>query len=183
MHTPRAFFSVVAAFSCLMLCGAGSVQAADAGAAAPQNRTVPSFQAKTTAGKTVNFPGDYRGKVVLLDFWATWCPPCRAEVPNLVKVHNQYRAQGFEVLGVSLDKAGAASALGRFTQEHRMTWPQIYDGKFWKADLAVKYGIKSIPRAILVDGDTGRVLADARETRGTQLAVSVQKAIAAKKKK
>ncbi len=64
-----------------------------------------------------------------------------------------------------------------------MTWPQIYDGKFWKADLAVKYGIKSIPRAILVDGDTGRVLADARETRGTQLAVSVQKAIAAKKKK
>lgn len=64
-----------------------------------------------------------------------------------------------------------------------MTWPQIYDGKYWKADLAQKYGVKSIPRAILVDGDTGLVLAEGSATRGERLAASIQQAIWARKKR
>jgi thiol-disulfide isomerase/thioredoxin len=140
----------------------------------------PAFEATTTDGKAVKFPDDYKGKVVLLDFWATWCPPCREEVPNVVKVYEKYHGQGLDVLGVSLDRTNAADTLAKYVQDNHMTWPQIYEQG--KSDLATKYGIEFIPYPIIVDGDTGTVLYQADKIRGSALAPAVEKALAAKKK-
>ena len=160
---------------------AGGIQAAKAGPDLTAGQKVPSFQAKTTDGKQVNFPEDYKGKVVLLDFWATWCPPCRAEIPNVVQAYQKYHAQGFDVLGVSLDRGNSGPQLAKFTQDNKMPWPQVYDGKYWQAEVAVKFGINSIPHPILVDGSTGKILADGSDARGESLAPAIEKALPAKK--
>jgi thiol-disulfide isomerase/thioredoxin len=181
--SPRPLFQLLLSASVALLLCTTSRGADEGKSAYSAGQTAPSFQAKTLDGKTVNFPGDYKGKVVLLDFWATWCGPCRAELPNVVAAYDQYHSKGFEVLGVSLDQAQQGPKLVKFSQDNHMSWPQIYDGKYWKAELAVKYGIHSIPRPILVDGDTGVILAEGPAARGHKLASAVEKALAAQAKK
>jgi len=79
-----------------------------------------------TDGSTVDLAA-LRAKVVLLDFWATWCAPCRGEVPNVDVAYNKYHAQGFEVVGISLDQD--RDSLSRFTTDNAMTWPQFFEGQ------------------------------------------------------
>jgi thiol-disulfide isomerase/thioredoxin len=141
-----------------------------------------AFEATSMSGKKITFPGDYKGKVVLLDFWATWCGPCVKEIPHVVEAHKAFGAKGFEVLGVSLDQKDKAEHVTKFTTEKGMAWEQIYDGGFWKAAIAQKYAIDSIPAVFLVDGDTGKILATASDLRGDKLSKSVEAALAAKKK-
>src|ERR1039457_6150567 len=143
----------------------------------------PAFQAKTVEGKPVNFPDDYKGKVVLLDFWATWCGPCRAELPKVVSAYDQYHSKGFEVLGISLDQPRQGPSLIKFTKDNNMPWPQVYDGRYWKAAIAVQYGVHSIPCPILVDGDTGMILADGTNALGHKLTRALDKALATKARK
>jgi peroxiredoxin len=138
------------------------------------------FQAKTTDGKSVDFPSSYAGKIVLLDFWATWCGPCVAELPNLTATYNKYHDQGFEVLGISLDREGDGRKLADFTRSKKMPWPQVFDGKYWSAEVARLYDVHSIPRAYLVDGDTGMILA-ADGLRGPALDGTIRSALARKK--
>ena len=112
-----------------------------------------------------------RGKVVLVDFWATWCPPCRGEVPNVVAAYKKYHDQGFEVVGVSLDQD--KDALLAFTKENGMVWPQYFDGKGWDNEISKGFGIDSIPAMWLVGKDGKVITTNARE----DLAGQVEKAL------
>jgi len=92
---------------------------------------------------------ELRGKVVLVDFWATWCPPCVEEVPGVVEAYEKFKGQGFEIVGISLDQD--KSALEKFTAENKMTWPQFFDGKGWDNELAKRFQIQSVPTMWLLD--------------------------------
>jgi peroxiredoxin len=160
-----------------------SAKADGSRSAVSAGQKAPVFETKTVDGKTVKFPDDYKGKVVLLDFWATWCGPCRKELPNVVATYQQYHAKGFEVLSVSLDQPRQGPALLQFIHDNNMTWPQIYDGHYWKAAVAEKYGVHAIPCPVLVDGDTGLILAEGPDALGHKLTHLLDTTLAAKAKK
>lgn len=90
-----------------------------------------------------------RGKVVLVDFWATWCGPCMKEVPNVVAAYEKYHSKGFEIVGISLDKN--KDTMLNVTKQKSMTWPQYFDGKGWGNEVSTRFGIRSIPSMWLVD--------------------------------
>jgi len=125
-----------------------------------------------TDGSTVDL-ASLRGKVVLLDFWATWCPPCRGEVPNVVAAFNKYHAQGFEVVGVSLDED--RDALNQFTAANGMTWPQFFDGQGWDNSLAQRFSVRSIPQMWLLDRQGRVVTKNGRDDLDGQVAALLQK--------
>ena len=139
-----------------------------------------TFNAVETDGTKVSFPNDYKGKIVLLDFWATWCGPCMGEVPNSVKVYNEFKDKGYAVLGVSLDQANALDKVKSVTADKGMTWPQIYEGKYWDVSLVKQFGVEGIPFVLLVDGDTGKILATEESLRGEALEPTIKKALEAK---
>jgi peroxiredoxin len=114
----------------------------------------PDFSKKDIADNDLSI-SKYKGKVVLVDFWATWCPPCVAEVPEIVAAYNKYHDKGFEVVGISLDVE--KDALEHFIKTRKMPWPQFYDGKRFENELAVKYGIDHAPTVYLLDRD-GKII-------------------------
>jgi thiol-disulfide isomerase/thioredoxin len=113
-----------------------------------------------------------RGKVVLVDFWATWCGPCIRELPNVKEAYRRYHERGFEVIGISLDHAKAREAVLKFVKVAELPWPQYYDGKGWANKWASAFAINSIPAAWLID-QNGRVVD--KNARGEQLESEVKR--------
>jgi peroxiredoxin len=102
-----------------------------------------------------------RGKVVLIDFWATWCPGCMQEAPHVVEAYNALHDQGFEVVGISLDVD--KGQMESIAQQKGMLWPEYFDGKAWNNDVATHFGIHQIPALWLLDKNGRLADTDARE--------------------
>ncbi|MDR1881972.1 MAG: AhpC/TSA family protein [Prevotella sp.] len=125
--------------------------------ATSEGQPFTDLKGKTPDGKDAAL-ADYagKGKYVLVDFWASWCPPCRAEMPKLVEAYKQYKDKGLEIAGVSLDKTNEDWVKG--IGDLGITWPQISDLKYWDSELAAAYGVNSIPHLVLLDKD-GKIIA------------------------
>lgn len=110
-----------------------------------------------------------RGKVVMIDFWASWCGPCRRDNPEVVRMYNRFNEKGFEILGVSLDRD--RNAWLNAIAKDGLVWNQVSDLKYWQSDAAKTYGVKSIPHTVLVNRD-GTIIA--RGLRGAALELKLQ---------
>ena len=124
-----------------------------------------NFTQDDTSGNAVSL-ASFKGKYVLLDFWASWCGPCRAENPNVVKAYNKYRDKGFTILSVSLDQPGKKEAWLGAIHKDGLTWTHVSDLKFWDNAVAKQYGIRAIPQNYLLD-PSGKIIA--KNLRGEEL--------------
>ena len=128
-------------------------------------KQAPEISLPDTEGRTVRL-SSFRGKYVLVDFWASWCGPCRHENPNVVQAFNQFKNKNFTILGVSLDRPGQKENWIKAIKEDNLTWTHISDLKFWQSEVVPVYQVGSIPFNVLVDPN-GKVVAE--NLRGSAL--------------
>jgi peroxiredoxin len=132
-----------------------------------------AFSVKDIEGHSVSLD-DYKGKVLLIDFWATWCIPCMEEVPSILAAYDKYEAQGFEVLGISLDRESQRARFETKIVEHGMRWRHVCDGMHWKAKVAQQYDVSNIPFTILIGRD-GKIAG--LNMHGEELSQAIQQAL------
>ena len=113
-------------------------------------RPIKPFKTQDIDGKPIAL-NDYKGKVVLVDFWATWCGPCLMDMPNLVSVYKKYADKGFDIVGISLDRGAQEAKLRKTLERFGAPWRQIFDGKGWGSTIAQANGVRSIPMTFLLD--------------------------------
>ncbi|ACU62575.1 peroxiredoxin family protein [Chitinophaga pinensis] len=130
----------------------------------------PAFTAPDTSGQNISLK-DYRGKYVLIDFWASWCGPCREENPAVVKAYQQYKDKNFDILSVSLDQPGKRAEWIKAIQKDGLSWQHVSELKYWDSNVAKLYAIRSIPQNFLVD-PKGKIIA--KDLRGEALATKLE---------
>jgi thiol-disulfide isomerase/thioredoxin len=113
------------------------------------------------------------GKVVLIDFWASWCPDCAREMPQVQQVYKAFESKGFAILGVSLDKD--RRAMDNYIAKHLIPWPQYFDGKGWNSDLVTRYSVHEIPEMWIINK---KGVVETTSADVTQLASTVQRLVA-----
>ena len=136
--------------------------------------TAPDFSAATPDGKTMSLK-DAMGKVTVIDFWASWCKPCRMENPNVVALYNEYHSQGLNIIGVSLDKDG--DKWKEAIAADKLAWNHVSNLKHWDEPIAKQYGVQSIPATFILDAN-GKIVA--KDLRGDALKAKVKELLAAK---
>jgi peroxiredoxin len=115
-------------------------------------KVAPDFSAPNTEGKQVSLK-DIKGKVTIIDFWASWCGPCRRENPNVVKVYNKYHDKGLEIISVSLDKPGQKDKWLQAIKDDKLTWYHVSNLNYFNDPVAQQYDIQSIPATFVLDAD------------------------------
>jgi peroxiredoxin len=138
-----------------------------------EGSSAPEFSLNDVNGKPVKL-SDFRGKYVLLDFWASWCAPCRRENPNLVKAYDAYKDKGFTILGVSLDKPGDKDKWLEAIRKDGLLWTHVSDLKAWESDVAKLYDVNAIPMNFLISPD-GKIIA--KYLRGEALEAQLKKVL------
>jgi peroxiredoxin len=128
----------------------------------------PDFTGNTPDGRKISL-ADYKGKYLLVDFWASWCVPCRKENPNVVKLYEKYKDKNFEILSVSLDDD--ADKWKNAIQADGLKWQHVSDLKGWESEFAVLYSIEAIPQTYLLDRE-GKILA--KNLRGEELEIKLK---------
>jgi len=128
----------------------------------------PVFEGPTPTGELVSL-ASLKGKVTIIDFWASWCRPCRIENPNLVRLYNRMHDKGLEIVGVSLDKN--QSSWTRAIEDDGLSWNHVSNLKYWQDPIALLYGVRSIPAAFVLNKD-GVIVA--KNLRGTQLDAKIE---------
>ena len=129
-------------------------------------KEAPDFGMPDANGKEVKL-SSFKGKYVLVDFWASWCGPCRQENPNLVKAYNRFKDKNFTVLGVSLDRPGQKDKWLKAISDDQLTWTNISDLQFWNSPVVSLYGFEGIPFNVLVDPQ-GKVIAEGLRGSGLE---------------
>ena len=136
-------------------------------------KTAPDFTANTPDGKKMSLK-EAMGKVTVIDFWASWCKPCRLENPNVVALYNEYHSQGLNIIGVSLDKDG--DKWKEAIAADKLTWNHVSNLKYWDEPIAKQYGVQSIPATFILDAN-GKIVA--KDLRGDALKAKVKELLAA----
>ena len=135
-------------------------------------KLAPNFSAKTPEGNMLSLKDvAAKGKLTLIDFWASWCVPCRKENPNLVKAYEKYHAKGLNIIGFSLDKKSGLEAWKKAIIDDNLSWFHVSDLNEWESGTVKTYGITAIPQSILIDSE-GKIVA--KNLRGEELNKNLQ---------
>ena len=143
----KSYFILLAVAISLVICSCGNKNdKSEAESSVKIGSTAPDFTLKDVVGKNTAL-SSYKGKLVLLEFWATWCPPCKASIPDMVELHKKYQEKGFTVLGVSIDSdSDAAAKVAQFSLTYGITYPVLIADEV----VPVTYKVMSIPTSFLI---------------------------------
>jgi len=142
-----------------------------------------AFSGPALGGGTIKFPEDFKNKLVLVTFWASWCPHCKQEMPNVVKLEKQLKDEkDLAFLGVSVDRAGSDQAVKDYMKQAGISWPQLFDGNAFNCLAAKQYSVNGVPALFLIDTGSMTIVADGMTLRGDQLPNTVSSWVRSRKK-